>query len=254
MNQTSRRILAGVLLGVAMYFALGVALTLISLGVLTIVYVRYTPHNRFTTARTARVRYYAQLNPVKQLLSALRDAWSSENAPRFYDVHQELTSSLPKYSQHANSALSIVKKYIAWHQKRYGGSNSGKEESNAKPKGDTGFEKKNYILDTFIEMKAELSYSTEVEPIDPIPLEDERFFDKTISECSKLFEESLSNHNFAMIYEQHRTRTSLENMTASLRSEVAAADRRAAAAESAANKASRQARSAKRKADQGRTN
>ena len=250
MTQSTWRLLAVVVLAVVLYFTLGGFLSLVLLVVLSIVYVRYTPHRRLERAQAARLHFYAQVNPIKHCLSSLKDARSNGNASRFYDIHRAAVASLPNAKENSNKALSTVNDYIAWHQKRFGKSLLGKETNHPIDSEKLQHDTKADVVGKLNDLKAELSYNTEVATIDPIPTEDVHFINNASSHINEVFEESLSDHSFAVIYEQQRTRRSMEHIAHAIGNEVSLANRRAARAESEAKKAHRKAGSAKRKADQ----
>ena len=254
MSQGTWRLLAIGVVTIVAYLTLGWFLTLVSIVVLSIVYVRYTPDSRFDRARTARSLFYAQLNPLKARLSSLKDAKETGNASRFYEIHQELLESLQKIKEPSINSVSVVNEYIAWHEKRYANSNDGQENSNEFASEGSYEGKKDGFLENLKKLQAELSYETKVPSIDPIPSEEVGFFNKAASECRELFDDSLLDHEFALIYEQHKTRRSIEHMSQVMRNEVAAARSEAAAAKAASKKATRQAREAKRKANQNNPN
>ncbi|MCY3859249.1 MAG: hypothetical protein OXG25_10130 [Gammaproteobacteria bacterium] len=254
MSQGTWRLLAIGVVTIVAYLTLGWFLTLVSMVILSIVYVRFTPNSRFVRARTARSSFYAQLNPLKARLSSLKEAKETGNASRFYEIHQELVEDLQKTKEPSNNSVRVVNEYIAWHEKRYANSNDGQENSNAIVSDDRQDGKKNGFLQTLKELQEELSYETKVPSIDPIPLEEVVFFDIATSECRELFDDSLLDHEFALIYEQHKTRRSIEHTSQVMRNEVAVARSEAAAAKVASKKASRQARAAKRKANQNNPN
>ena len=254
MSQGTWRLLAIGVVTIVAYLTLGWFLTLVSIVILSIVYVRFTPNSRFDRARMARSFFYAQLNPLKARLSSLKDAKETGNASRFYEIHQELVADLQKIKERSINSVRIVNEYIAWHEKRYANSNDGQENSNAIASEGRRDGKKDGFLESLKERQVELSYETKVPSIDPIPSEEVGFFDKAESECRELFDDSLLNHEFALIYEQHKTRRSIERMSQVMRNEVAAARSEAAAAKAASKKASRQARAAKRKANQNNPN
>ena len=254
MIQGTWRLLAIGVVTIVAYLTLGWFLTLVSIVILSIVYVRYTPDSRFNRAHTARSFFYAQLNPLKARLSSLKDAKETRNASRFYEIHQELVESLQKIKGPSINSVRVVNEYIAWHEKRYANSNDGQENSNAIVSAGRQDGKKDSFLETLKKLQVELSYETKVPSIDPIPSEEVGFFNKAASECRELFDDSLLDHEFALIYEHHKTRRSIEHMSQVMRNEVAAARSEAAEAKAASKKASRQARAAKRKANQNNPN
>ena len=254
MSQGTWRLLAIGVLTIGAFITLGEVLTLLLIAVLSIVYVRFTPYCRYAIARTARRNFYKHPNPTKLLLSSLKDAKETGNASRFYEIHQELVESLQKIKEPSMKSVGVVNHYIAWHEKRYANSNDGQENSNAFASEGRHDGKKDGFLETLKELQVELSYDSKVPSIDPIPSEEVGFFNKAASECRELFDDSLLDHEFALIYEQHKTRRSIEHMSQVMRNEVAAARSEAAAAKAASKKASRQARAAKRKANQNNTN
>ena len=228
----------------------GQILALILLLALIFVYVRHTPHKRFERATAARINFLAQLNPVKQKLSSLSEARESGNASRFYDIHQDLVSNLPKFKENAISSWNQVQEYSEWHKNRYGElAHINKTELSNDPVNsnkDTNVDfasKLNEFMDQF-------SYTKIVDPIEPIPSDDVSFFNKAASECHRLFDESLVDQKFALVYEQKQTRRSIENM----RVEIAAANNQATKATAEAKKATRKAKSAERKARQANQN
>ena len=254
MSQGTWRLLAIGVVTIVAYLTLGWFLTLVSIVILSIVYVRFTPNSRFDRARMARSFFSAQLNPLKARLSSLKDAKETGNATRFYEIHQEFVESLQKIKDPSMNSVRVVNEYIAWHEKRYAISNDGQEDSNANVSEPPQDGKKDGFFDTLKELQVELSYETKVPSIEPIPSEEVGFFNKAASECRELFDDSLLDHEFALIYEQHKTRRAIEHMSQVMRNEVAAARSEAAAAKAASKKASRQARAAKRKANQNNPN